>query len=75
MIVCNTFRIAEGEQEPESCRPGHHEGWRVFDTERDWVVYYYRSQRKARAAAAAMNRGETPVGESRWWSRATVYLP
>ena len=66
------FRIAEGEQSPESCRPDQAEGWEAYrDGGRS---YFYKTKRAACAASEALEMGGFPVGGYPWWPRATVYL-
>jgi len=67
------FRIAEGEQEPETCFDNEADGWRVWA--HPWGrVYYYRTKGKAEYALGQLQEGQRPAGGSPWWPARTRYL-
>ena len=73
MICMGPFRIAEGEQEPETCFDRDAEGWRV------WVnphgrTYYFRTRGLAERALSALQGGRKVRGGAPWWPPATRYL-
>lgn len=72
-ICMGPFRIAEGEQEPETCFASDADGWRV------WVqphgrTYYYKTKRAAEVTAGALAENRPPVGGRPWWPSRTRYI-
>jgi hypothetical protein len=83
-ITITPFRIAEGEQTPESCDAKDAEGFRVTLTPANGLAYdrpyYYRKRKDAARAAADLAEGRSqPLGLKpgrgfAWWTAAANYL-
>ena len=74
-VFMHPIRIAEGEQEPETCDPKEAEGWRVFRTGQP--AYFYKNKHRAAVAFRQLKGGMTPPLDmgGKWWAPATAYLP
>lgn len=76
--LLQSFRIAEGEGEPESCAAHGADGYMV-SVRRDkpgysYRTFYYRKEADAVRALEEIRRDLTPSGGQKWWPSATRYI-